>query len=402
MQLAKNETSLDHNYTVQTSDQIPLMSSIFYLSDHEHHQSHEQVDAPIQITIAAGTSPSLPHGDGERVESGMVMSSSISDAYPSVYHRLVCEFYFNYSASYPSSQDSGMASDTYQQQLSEGVLHSSSSTSSPSTTPLSSSDYSLPVARQVRSLLLTTSSSGSSSTATDELVDLTDPNVVASTISRDRSNSQAEIDVRSREEFRGADRFNYVPRGTIGAESESKGEFGSDQRTSSIMNDIPNAPVNPVEHFDNSESSIAAPQMAEGREEPQSYWSSSAHNPLGYLDVEDKRKPPIGIEWVYYMLFGPVNDAADYVAANTEAAVNGVTVTSHNDDSQPDFEGLFGVSREHMKWLCSKLGGNNTRVTGREDISAIRGPIDVLVEANNKEEGLTKDNNGGGHERSSN
>lgn len=367
-----NQLPVAHNYPIQMSDRRPLTSSSLSFVESSNH-GHA---APMRTPPQQEQQPS-PHNDS------MVMSEngSSSDIGSEEYIKILCEFYYHYSAEH------GKPAITIDQTEMNG---DGPVEGHPFELPSSSS----PVSRQDLSLSSSSSSSDggtinltSSDTATTYTV-LVEP--ISRDGHRDRSKSRG---IRTRRHMRPRDEGDETEN-TTPSEKESKGVSGSgelnemDSVTERLlqtnMNIIPTTAAAAAarstgqqsvpttllgDKGDNAETSSSSvevtqdgedndvkagdgvdPKLKEGQLNS-TYWSKTPDIFLMYLERRNvnRGESPKGIEAIFQKLFEPF---ADYE-----------TIASAVPDGTTDFELFFGVSERHMRWFCSKLGGNNTRVT---------------------------------------
>lgn len=375
-QKATNQQQHD-NYTAEMSDQIPLMASLFSLGNQA---------VPANPLANANSNTMDKTKDAEHNKNSMEIYSSPNEYLPHVtpYHQWLCDAYFNYLAVYSeSSRISDISGRTRTAQNDDdggwsGNNKSRWTVATPTTNPfVSSSSSSSPLSRQEPS-----SSSPVAAAAADGSIDLTSASTIYHRLggesrrtghpNRSKKGIRIVMDGEGRADT-AITSSGVESKGVSGAGGEQANEerpLSSAMRRKREMNIIPAAPAAAMWRADSESSSTTLPEVASAElqeDDPQSYWLKSPNILLDYLESlggdSNKRKPPIGIERVYYYVFGPVKEPppsdAEYFGVVTE---NDGNVSASATSTLTDFEQAFGVSEEHMEWLCATWRGNNTRV----------------------------------------
>lgn len=420
-----NQHLHSHNYTDRMSDQIPLMV-LPYPPAHSSSLASLERDRPHY------DSPTLINAEPEDKHDSMEMKAH---AHLGAHLQRLCELHFNYSALYSTNSDttsnnnSSSSSSSSSSSGSGSVTSGSADTTSASNPSVSS--HSLPLSRQEAS---------SSASEADASVDLTSAigeyqSIALSTRDGHRNRSAAESSGVAKEENQeGIGIFEYVeddhdrergqrtPNHTTQLDSgvlESQGGSStpkemdlltllttttntSDRSRSEDGNDMNNIPGARPTAFgsktDNSESSptsveVEPPSSSSPSSStpppPTSYWGKTPSVLQAVLDADADRSrlPLIGWERFFHYLLGPTEpttvDGGDYVG-------------------ESDFEKVFGVSEEHMKWLCTKWRGSNNITTGAaaERDSSGSGSGSDGSSKDGIKSGETGDDNGPGRSRS--
>lgn len=389
-----NQLTVAHNYTILLSDRRPLTSSSLFGVESSNHDGHA---APTRTPPHQQQNPQNPHNDSMVIS---VVNASSSDIGSEEYIKILCEFYYHYSA----QLEKPAITDDQTEMNEEG--------------PVESHPFELP-SESRQDLSLSSSSSSSSSSDGGGTIDLTSSDTATYTVlvepisrdgHRDRWQSRG---IRKRRDVRQQREDGDETKNTTStSEVESKGVSGELKELDSVterllllqtnMNIIPRTTAAAAapstlqsDNGDNAETSSTSVEVTEGEDgednavkdddvdgvDPKqtaekgqlnsTYWSKTPDIFLAYLERRknvNRGESQKGIEGIFERLLEPF---ADYENIASAAVPDGATT---------DFELLFGVSERHMRWFCSKLGGNNTRVHNFND----RGG------GNNSDEGLTE------------
>lgn len=365
-----------YNYTVQMSNQIPLMDSELSSDELKTH-SH------------ANETTKTEHSQSQHQPS----QGETRPVHFSPYIQWACDLYANYSANRPPK---GRRQRT-RNDKNEAILRRGGEGSSgweeggtPETTnnPFVSSDSLLPSRQEV------SSSSSSATTAAEEpqrLIDLTSLPMYE-TVSGDdglHNGSESAAEGISLSNLNDSDGEGGSDMPITPSEVESKGVSGGRAEIEAQQIDVldellldwrdkqkkwhntPRTPRNGVGSESADEESGADPSSA-------LYWSRSPDIVIQHLNAEDKRTPPpIGIERVFYYLLRPGEPEIE------EEDYSGVKDAS--------FEQAFGVSEEHMEWLCgTRAAATNTTTEG----NGTRVPEGGSIQGNN-EDGINNGDGGG-------